>query len=96
MKLNVQAVNFTIAERLTQYIGKKTKKYEKAFGEDVEMMFRLTVVKPETVQNKETQVRVLGLGQEIFAEKVSDSFEEGIDEALAAVGRQLERLKEKK
>lgn len=96
MRLTVQAVNFDIADKLTQYIGKKTKKYDKTLDDSVEMEFRLTVVKRESALNKETQLRILGLGHEVFAQKVCDTFEQGVDETLAAAERQLERLKEKK
>ncbi|MCM1035036.1 MAG: HPF/RaiA family ribosome-associated protein [Paludibacter sp.] len=95
MKLIIQAVNFDIADKLTQYIEKKTKKYERVLKENVDVEFRLTVVKPESTLNKETQLRVLGVGQEVFARKVCDTFEQGVDETLTAMERQMERLKEK-
>ncbi len=95
MKLTVQAVNFDIAEKLQAYIEKKTKKYGKLLDEGAELEFRLTVVKPESEHNKETQLRILGVGQSIFAQKVCDTFEQGVDETLEAVERQLEKLKNK-
>lgn len=95
MKLNVYAVNFDMTEKLNQYIEKKTKKYNKNLPEAAEMEFRLTVIKRETVMNKEAQLRILGLGQEIFAQKVCNTFEQGVDETLSAIERQLDRLKEK-
>ena len=95
MKLNTQAVNFEIAERLEKHIEKKTKRYEKLLPESAEMEIRLTVVKPETNLNKETTIRVLGLGSELFAQKVCDTFEEGIDDCLEAVEKQLEKSKDK-
>ena len=95
MKLNTHAVNFEIAERLEKHIEKKTKRYEKLLPESAEMEIRLTVVKPETNLNKETTIRVLGLGSELFAQKVCDTFEEGIDDCLEAVEKQLEKRKDK-
>ena len=95
MKLNVKAVNFEIAERLEKHIAKKTKRYEKLLPESAEMEIQLTVIKPETNLNKETHVRVVGLGAELFAQKVCDTFEEGIDDCLDAVDKQLEKRKDK-
>ena len=95
MKLNTQAVNFEIAERLEKHIEKKTKRYEKLLPESAEMEIRLTVVKPETNLNKETTIRVLGLGSELFAQKVCDTFEEGIDDCLEAIEKQIEKRKDK-
>jgi putative sigma-54 modulation protein len=95
MKLNTQAVNFEIAERLEKHIEKKTKRYEKLLPESAEMEIRMTVVKPETNLNKETAIRVLGVGSELFAQKVCDTFEQGIDDCLEAIDKQLEKRKDK-
>ncbi len=96
MKLQVNAINFDIAERLEKYIEKKTRKYEKVLNNPAsELEIRMTVVKPETNLNKETQVRILGNGPEIFVSKTCDTFEQGIDLCLEAVDRQIEKLKDK-
>lgn len=95
MKLNTQAVNFEIAERLEKHIEKKTKRYEKLLPESAEMEIRMTVVKPETNLNKETSIRVMGFGSELFAQKVCDTFEEGIDGCLEALDKQLEKQKDR-
>ena len=95
MKLNVKAVNFEIAERLEKHIAKKTKRYEKLLPESAEMEIQLTVVKPETNLNKETHVRVVGLGAELFAQKVCDTFEQGVDDCLEAGEKQIEKQKDK-
>ncbi len=94
MKLNVKAVNFEIAERLEKYIDKKTRRYEKLLNNpSAEMELNLTVIKPETNLNKQTKIRVIGNGPEIFAEKTCDTFEQGIDQCLEIIDRQLEKLK---
>ena len=95
MKLNTQAVNFEIAERLEKHIEKKTKRCEKLLPESAEMEIQMTVVKPETNLNKETAIRVLGFGAELFAQKVCDTFEEGIDDCLEAIEKQIEKRKDK-
>ncbi len=95
MKLNTQAVNFEIAERLEKYIEKKTRRYEKLLPAEAEIEIRMTVVKPETNLNKEVNIRIIGMGTEIFAQKTCDSFEQAIDESLEALNRQLEKRKDK-
>ncbi len=95
MKLNIQAVNFDIAERLQHYIEKKTRRYDKLLPTTAEIVIRMTVVKPETNLNKETQIRVIGMGAEMFVEKTFDTFEQGIDEGLEAIDRQIEKQKDK-
>ncbi len=95
MKLNKQAVNFEIAERLEKYIEKKTRRYEKLLAPTAEMDIRMTVVKPETNLNKEATIRIVGMGIELFAQKTCDTFEQAIDECLEAIERQLEKHKDK-
>ena len=95
MKLYTKAVNFEIAERLEKHIEKKTKRYEKLLPESAEMVIRMTVVKPETNLNKETHVRVVGVGGELFAQKVCDTFEQGVDDCLEAIEKQIEKQKDK-
>lgn len=93
MKLHIQAVNFDIAERLNAHIEKKTKRYDKLLPEAAEMELRLTVIKRETNLNKEAAIRVHGIGNELFAEKVCDTFEEAVDVCLEAIERQIEKQK---
>lgn len=96
MKLTINAVNFDMADRLNQYIDKKTRRYNKLLNNDgAEMDIRLTLVKPETNLNKQAQVRILGNGPEMFAEKTCDTFEQAIDLALEALDRQIEKLKDR-
>lgn len=95
MKLIIKAVNFEIAEHLEKYIEKKTRRYEKLLSPSAELEIRMTVVKPETNLNKETTVRIMGMGMELFAQKVCDTFEQGVDECLAALDKQLEKLKDR-
>lgn len=95
MKVNIQAVHFDIAERLEKHIEKKTKRYEKLLPASADMEIRMTLVKPETNLNKETAIRIAGIGQELFAQKVCDTFEQGIDECLEAIDRQLDKQKDK-
>ena len=95
MKLNTQAVNFEIANRLEQHIAKKTKRYEKLLTPSAEMDIRMTVVKPETNLNKEVTIRITGIGAELFAQKTCDTFEQAIDECLEAIDRQLEKQNDK-
>ncbi len=95
MTLTIQPINFDIADRLTQYINKKTRRYDKILPASAEMEVRMTVVKPETNLNKETRIRIIGMGAEMFAQKTCDTFEQGIDECLEALDRQIEKQKEK-
>ena len=53
------------------------------------------MVKPETVHNKETAVNIVLPGTELRAEKVCDTFEEGVDLCVDSLLRQIEKYKER-
>ena len=55
----------------------------------------LKVVKPETAKNKETGIRISVPNDSLFAEKVCDTFEEGVDLCVEALLKQLNKYKEK-
>ncbi len=95
MKLMIQAVNFDIADKLNKYIEKKTRRFEKLLDESAELDIKLKVIKRETNMNKESQATLRGFSGEFFAQKTADTFEEGIDDILDAVARQIRRHKEK-
>ncbi|MBR3565170.1 MAG: ribosome-associated translation inhibitor RaiA [Paludibacteraceae bacterium] len=96
MNTRIQAVNFEMANKLEQHIEKKLKKFEKSLDDSTLVEIKMKVVKPETNMNKETQVKFVALGSEFFASKTADTFEEGIDDTLDAVARQMEKFKEKR
>ncbi|MDO4671617.1 MAG: HPF/RaiA family ribosome-associated protein, partial [Porphyromonadaceae bacterium] len=52
-------------------------------------------VKPETNNNKNAAIKLLGKKKELFAEKTSDSFEEAIDVCVDALKKQIEKNKDK-
>ena len=97
MEVQINAIHFDITEKLTAFINKKVDKlvrrYETITGVDV----TLKVVKPETSMNKEAGVLLkVPCSDDLFASKTADSFEEAFDLCLAALERQLEKLKGKK
>ena len=64
---------------------------EKTIFKNDEVEIRLTVIKPAAQLNKEVQVRI----GDMFVEKKCDSFEDGINECLEALDKQIERRKER-
>ena len=87
--MTINAVNFEMAKPLEDFIEKKMSRFGRHLNEDDKVEIRMSVVKPQTNQNKEVKIRIAGM----FAEKTADSFEEGIDGCLAALETQLERRK---
>lgn len=95
MEINVQAIHFEATEKLQDFIQKKVSKLGKFSDEIRKVEVSLKVVKPETAMNKETAIALAVPGSDLRAEKVCDTFEEGIDECCEILARQLAKYKEK-
>ncbi len=97
MEVRIQAIHFDASERLEAFINKKAERLARHNSAISVLAATLKVVKPETAMNKEAVVKVsIPAREEIVATKVADTFEEAIDLCLAAIERQLDKLKEKK
>lgn len=96
MKVNIKSIHFDVAEKLTAFINKKAEKLAKHSEAITEIEVTLKVVKPETANNKEAAIKVLGGKEELFASKIADTFEEAVDVAIDALKKQLEKAKDKK
>lgn len=95
MEIRIQSIHFDATEQLQAFIQKKTVKLEK-YCEDIRKVeVVLKVVKPETAKNKEAAIRVFVPNDELYAEKVCDTFEEAVDTGLEALSKQLLKYKEK-
>ena len=93
MEIRVQAIHFDATERLEAFIQKKVQKQNHDGILDAEVTLR--VVKPESAQNKQVGVRLKIKNNDLFAEKVNDTFEEAVADAVVALEKQLIKVKEK-
>ena len=95
MQLRIQAINFVATEALEAHIEKKTKKLTRLFDDILTLDVYMKVVKPETAENKEAEIRITAPTVEFFASKICDTFEEAVDLSLEAIERQIAKHKEK-
>lgn len=94
MDIRIQALHFEASEALQTFIHKKLEKLTR-FAEDAQVAeVILKVTKPEVKNNKEASIKLIAKGQEFFADKVADSFEEAVDLVIDALKRQIEKHKE--
>lgn len=94
MEIKIQSIHFNATEKLQAFIEKKVGKLSKSCeGANAEVY--LKVVKPETAMNKEVKVHLDVQGTKLLVEKVCDTFEEGVDQCVEALQRQIEKYKEK-
>ena len=95
MEIRVQAIHFDATERLEAFIQKKVSKLNQYHDGILDAEVTLRVVKPELAQNKQVGVRLKIKNNDLFAEKVNDTFEEAVDDAVVALEKQLIKVKEK-
>ena len=96
MELKIQSIHFDATEKLNAFIEKKALKLEKTCDTIIKAEFVLKVVKPETALNKDTALNVTLPGAELHAQKVCDTFEEGVDLCVDSLLRQIEKYKEQR
>jgi len=95
MEIKIKAIHFDASQQLESFIIKKVSKLEQYYDGILIVEVTLKVVKPETVENKEAQIKLLIANNDIFASKISNTFEESIDESVEALTKQLLKYKEK-
>ena len=95
MNINLNAVGFKPDVKLEEFIDKKVSKletvYERVLG--AEVILRLEV--KEKSMNKVAEVKLLVPGEDIFAKKMCDTFEEAVDNCVEAIRKQIVKKKEK-
>lgn len=96
MEININAIHFEITEKLTAFIEKKLEKLARRYEAVTAAEVNLRVVKPETAMNKEAGIKLQVPGNELFASKTADTFEEAVNLCLDALEKQLEKNKDKK
>ena len=96
MDIKINAVNFTPDQNLVDFVNKKVGKLDTFFEGIIGVEVTLKVLKPESANNKVSEVKVsIPKKDSLFAKKQADSFEEATDLAVEAVRRQLGKYKEK-
>lgn len=95
METKIQALHFNATEQLQAFIQKKCAKLEKVYDQIQTVDVVLKVVKPETSQNKQACITVKSASGDCYADKTCDTFEQAVDDSLAALVKQLQKMKEK-
>ena len=96
MNIKINDVHFSADHKLVDFVNKKVSKLDTYFDGIINAEVILKVIKPETSNNKEVQLKIsIPTKDYLFAKKQADSFEEATDLAIEATRRQLKKYKEK-
>ena len=94
--IKINDVHFNADQKLVDFINKKVSKLETFFEGIISIEVILKVIKPETSNNKEVELKLSIPSKDyLFAKKQADTFEEALDLCIEAVKRQLTKTKEK-
>ena len=95
MKIEIQSINFTPNDDLVNFVNEKIEKL--IFLDDgvINTDVFLKIEKPESPENKITEIHVHSSNGEYFAKKQCDTFEESIDVSVKALRKQLLKSKGK-
>jgi putative sigma-54 modulation protein len=95
MKVNVQAVNFTIDGKLVDFVQERMDKLEKYYDKIEFSDVFLKVEKTSAKENKVAEIKIHVPGDELLVKKQCKTFEEAIDLSIEALERLLVKRKEK-
>ena len=95
METRIQSVHFDASAQLLEYVEKKVAKIEKLCDGATSLEVTMKLVKPETAMNKEVALNLSSGFGEMFAAKVSDTFEDALLAAIDAIKAQIEKKREK-
>ncbi|MFV0345190.1 MAG: ribosome hibernation-promoting factor, HPF/YfiA family [Bacteroidales bacterium] len=96
MNIKINAVRFTADQKLTDLIEKKVSKLSQYFDSIIGAEIKLKVDKPESHNNKIVELSLsVPSHDHLFVKKQEESFEKGIDQAVDAMRKQIDKYKEK-
>ena len=95
MEVKINAVNFKADEKLTDFVTEKVSKLERHASGLLGAEVTLSVDKPESSNNKIADIRIVVKGNDLYASKQADSFEEAVMLSIDALKSQVCKFKDK-
>ena len=96
MNIKSNDVHISADQALVEFLNKKVSKLDTFFEGIISAEIILKVIKPETSNNKEVELKLsIPATDYLFAKKQADSFEEAANLAIEAIRKQLSKYKEK-
>ena len=95
MKVNVNAVNFTVDRKLVDFVQLRMDKLEKYYDKIVSSDVYLKVENTSDKENKIVEIKIHVPGDEFLVKKHCKTFEEAIELSSQSLERLLVKRKEK-
>lgn len=95
MKVNMQSVNFNVDQKLVNFTNQKLSKLESHFSKIISANVFMKVDNTSSKENKVTEILLSIPGGELVVKKTFKTFEQGVDQCLTSLERQLVKKKGK-
>ncbi|GIM53494.1 ribosome hibernation-promoting factor, HPF/YfiA family [Capnocytophaga cynodegmi] len=95
MKVYVHPVDFTVDQKLVDFIQKKMDKLDHFYDKIIEADVHLKLENTSSKENKIVEIKVHVPGESLVVKKQFKTFEEGIDSSITPLERMLLKHKEK-
>lgn len=95
MKINIQSLSFSASDKLIDFAEDRISKLSQYSGQVMEAQVTLKAVKSATKNSKVCEIKLAIPGNDLFASKQCNSFEEAILKSSEALKQQLLTWKEK-
>ncbi len=95
MNILFNAVHFKADQKLEAFIAEKVEKLTKIHDSIIGSDVTLKLENHDTPENKTVEIRVKIRGNDAIATKTAKTFEEATDQAVDALKKQLQKVKDK-
>jgi putative sigma-54 modulation protein len=95
MNVKIQSIKFDADKKLIEFINNKLGKLQKFYDAIIGAEVFLKLENTPDVDNKIVEVKLLIPGNDLFVQRQAKKFEEGLDECVEVLKRQVTKHKEK-
>ncbi len=95
MNIRINSVQFNADQKLENFISGRITKLSHFYDEIIGAEVFLRLENTQDFTNKITEIKLEVPGNDLFAKKISKSFEESTDHAIEALRKQIDKKKTK-
>ena len=95
MDVKIQSIKFDADKKLIDFINTKMNKVQRFYDAIIGAEVFLRLENTQELDNKIAEVKLLIPGNDLFVQRQAKTFEEGVDECIEVLKRQVTKHKEK-
>lgn len=95
MDVKIQSIKFDADKKLIEFVNSKLGKLQRFYDAIIGAEVFLRLENAQDDENKIVEVKLLIPGNDLFVQRQAKTFEEGVDECIDVLKRQVTKHKEK-